>query len=153
MGRNLGPFPVEESSICPKAWEGLRATDPGCSEIRSPSSPQPLILLSELQTLTRGLSPPRPPSEESFVCACSVEAKNPSTRGADLLSDFPVSGELIKVPPCCPLTWGGSQGPTMSRLHYLQPPFLSIHHLLSSLAALAEQMRCFPQPALLAVSV
>lgn len=88
MGRNLGPFPVEESSICPKAWEGLRATDPSCSEISSPSSLQPLIVLSELQTLTQGLSPPQPLSEESFVCACSVEAKNPSTRGADLLSDF-----------------------------------------------------------------
>lgn len=88
MGRNLGPFPVEESSICPKAWEGLRATDRSCSEIRSPSSLQPLILLSELQMLTQGLSPPQPPSEESFVSACSVQPKNPSTRGADLLSDF-----------------------------------------------------------------
>lgn len=65
---------------------------------------------------------------------------------------FTVPSELIKVPPCCPLTWGGSQGPTMKRLRYLQPPFLSIHHL-SSLAALAEQTPWLPQPALLAASV
>lgn len=88
MGRNLGSFPVEESSICPEAWEGFRAAGPRCSGIRSPSSPQPLILVSELQTLAQGLSPPQPLSKESFVCACSVEAKNPSTRGADLVSDL-----------------------------------------------------------------
>lgn len=41
----------------------------------------------------------------------------------------------------------------MKPLPYLQPPFVSIHHLLPSLAALAEQTQWFSQPALLAVSV
>lgn len=65
---------------------------------------------------------------------------------------FPVSSELIKVPPCCPLPWGGSRGPTLKRWRYLQLPFLPIRHLLSSLAALAEQPRWFPRPALLGLS-
>lgn len=145
IGRNLGSFPVEENSTSPKVWEGLRATYLG-----DPFSLQPLIL-SELQTGT-GTFPTPASVRGVFVCACSVGAKNPSARGADLSSDFHSVQGLIEVPPCCPLTWGGSRGPTMKRLHYLQPPFLSVHRLLSSLAALAEQTQGFPQPALLAVS-